>query len=123
MIQSNAPRRSRLQLLALAATLGLSLLGLSQCRNVSDQLTGVDLNTPHTLSARQSCTRKCNTQFKAELIAEEYRHLAAKRACGREYGCKKEEDRTHAHNLKEILSRKRRCKGSCYNEGAGNSGA
>ena len=123
MIQRNTPRRSRLQLLALAAVLGLALLGLSQCRNVSDQLTGVNLNSAPTLNGRQSCARKCNTQFKAALIAEESRHLSAKRACGRDYGCKKDEDRKHAQYLKEILNRKRRCKNSCYNEGAGNTGA
>jgi hypothetical protein len=123
MIQSHAPRRSRFHLLALTSVLGLAARGLSQCRNVTDQLTAVDLNTPHTLSARTSCARKCNTAFKAELLAEEARYVAAKRACGHNFSCRKDEDRTHAMNLRELLNRKRRCKRSCYNEGAGNAGA
>jgi hypothetical protein len=123
MIQSNAPRRSRLQILALTAVVGLAVLGLSQCRSVSDAVTGVDLSTPHTLSGRSSCARKCNTEFKAALVAEECRHMAARRACGFSYSCKKDEDRLHAQNLKDLVTAKRHCKQSCYNEGAGNAGA
>jgi hypothetical protein len=123
MIQRNAPRRSRIQPLALAAVLGFCLLALSQCRHVSDRLTGVRIDSPPTLSARRNCTHHCNAEFKAELLDEEHRHRAGQRACGRDAGCRKDEDRTHAINLRELQNRSRRCKWSCYNEGAGNAGA
>jgi hypothetical protein len=123
MIRRNTPRSSRLHFLALACVLGLALVGLSQCRSVSDQMTGISLNAPQTLSGRSNCARRCNTQFKAEIVAEERRHIAAKRACGFDWACKKNEDRVHSLNLRRILEHKQLCKRSCYNEGAGNSGA
>ena len=123
MIQRTAPRRSRLQRLAVAALLGFALVGLSQCRSVSDQVTGLSLETPRTLSTRSSCAHRCNSQFKAAVVAEQLRYIAAKRSCGRGWACKKGEERIHAQNLARILDRKRHCKRTCYNEGAGNSGA
>ena len=109
---------------ALAAVLGLSAVGLTQCRMVNDNVTGVDLRAgAGQLSGRSSCARKCNEAFKACLRAEEARHKAAKRACGHDFACKKAEDRTHRDNIKACTNAKKQCKKSCYNEGAGNSGA
>jgi hypothetical protein len=123
MTMSHAPRRSRLQLLALAAVLGFALVGLAQCRNVADRMTGVELRAPGTLSIRSSCTRWCNSEFKAAVLAEEARFRAARRACSFSHSCRKDADRIHAQNLRRILDDLHRCKHSCYNEGAGNSGA
>lgn len=122
MNQHLAPRRSRLTRLALAAVLGLGLVSLTQCRSITDTVTGVDLRTAGSLSVRSSCQRRCNSQFKAGLIAEEARYHQEKRDCGRSYSCKKEADRDHYQNLRELMQDKKRCKRSCYNEGAG-SGA
>ena len=67
---------------ALAAVLGLSALGLTQCRMVNDNVTGVDLRAGNgQLSHRSSCSRRCNDQFKSCIRAEEARYKAAKRAC------------------------------------------
>ena len=122
MNQHPAVRRSRLTILALAAVLGLALVGLTQCRSITDTVTGVDLRTAGSLSVRSSCQRRCNSQFKAGLVAEEIHYQQAKHACVRDYACKKLADREHAVNVRELLQAKRRCKHSCYNEGAG-SGA
>ena len=119
MNQHPAPRRSRLAILALAATLGLALVGLTQCRSVTDTVTGVDLRTAGSLSVRSSCQRRCNSRFKAGLIAEEIRYQQEKRACVHDYVCKKVADRDHAMNVRDLLHDKKRCKHSCYNEGAG----
>ena len=116
-------RASRLKQFALIAALGLTVVGLAQCRNVADRMTGVELRTPGTLSVRSGCAHRCNSSFKAALFAEESRYVKAKRACHFNYSCKKDEDRLHAQNLKSIVNDLRRCKHSCYNEGAGNSGA
>jgi hypothetical protein len=119
MNQRNAPRKMGLKHLALAAVLSMGLVGLSQCRSVTEPLTGVDLRTAGTLSVRSSCQRRCNTRFKAGLIAEEYRHQQAKRACHHDYQCKKNEDRDHARNVRDLIQAKKACKRSCYNEGSG----
>src|SRR5437773_1784261 len=50
---------------ALAAVLGLSAVGLTQCRLVDDTVTGVDLKSNSQLNLRSSCVRQCNEQFKA----------------------------------------------------------
>ncbi len=123
MIRSNAPLRPRLQHLALAAALGLALVGLSQCRAVSDRVTGLQLSAPQTLSARANCVHQCNEQFKAAMMAEQDRFLASKRACGSDLACRKQADETHQRNLQTIIEEMQSCKRSCYTEGAGNVGA
>ncbi len=109
---------------ALAAVLGLAAVGITQCRMVNDNVTGVDLRAgAGTLSGRSSCVHRCNDAFKACLRAEESRYKAAKRACGSNNACKKAEQRLHRDNIKACTNAKFQCKKSCYNEGAGNSGA
>src|SRR6185503_10662937 len=56
---------------ALAAVLGLTAVGLTQCRMTNDTVTGVDLNAASGLSARSDCVRSCNDSFKACLRAEQ----------------------------------------------------
>src|SRR5213594_1821570 len=66
---------------ALAAVLGLAAVGITQCRMVNDNVTGVDLRAgAGTLSGRSSCVHRCNDAFKACLRTEESRYKAAKRA-------------------------------------------
>jgi len=110
---------------ALAAVLGLTAVGLTQCRMVNDNVTGVDLRAGSgSLSGRSACVHQCNDQFKACIRAEKARFKAAKRACGsHNSACKKAEDRKHRDNVKACETAKKLCKKSCYNEGAGNSGA
>ena len=109
---------------ALAAVLGLAAVGLSQCRMVNDNVTGVDLRSGNgQLSARSACVKQCNEKFKACKRNEEARHKAAKKACGSDSACRKAEERTHHDNLKACEAAKNLCKKSCYNEGAGNAGA
>lgn len=110
---------------ALAAVLGLTAVGLTQCRMVNDNVTGVDLRSGNgTLSARSSCVKQCNEKFKACQKSEEARHKAAKKACGsHNEACKKAEDKKHNDNNKACEAQKKACKSGCYNEGAGNAGA
>jgi Tfp pilus assembly protein PilX len=108
--------------IALMAVLGLSALGLTQCRLVEDRVTGIDLNSQSTLSARSGCVRLCNERFKNAMKAEEDRHRIALRACRNDNSCKRAENRTHQDNLSAIIGAKKSCKRNCYNEGAGNAG-
>jgi len=110
---------------ALAAVLGLTAVGLTQCRMVNDNVTGVDLRSGNgTLSARSACVKQCNEKFKTCQKNEEARHKAAKKACGsHNSACKKAEEQKHNTNLKACESAKKQCKAGCYNEGAGNAGA
>ena len=108
---------------ALAAVLGLSAVGLTQCRLVDDTVTGVDLKSNSTLSARSDCIRQCNEQFKACRRAEEAFHKAAKKACGTDRVCRKAETRRHHTAKKACDLAKKLCKRGCYNEGAGSAGS
>ena len=110
-----------LKAVALAVTLGLAVVGLSQCRMVEDSITGVDM-THGDPNLRAECVKACNEAFKAAERAEDARYDAALRACGRDRACIEREvartKATHAQNVDDMQA----CKRSCYNEGSGNGG-
>jgi|SRR4029079_10885184 len=109
---------------ALAAVLGLAAVGLTQCRMVNDNVTGVDLRSGNgQLSAKSACVKACNEQAKQCKKDEDARHKAAKQACGSDNACKKAEDEQHKANKKACDAAKKACKNNCYNEGSGNAGA
>lgn len=117
---------------ALAAVLGLSAVGLTQCRMVDDTVTGVDVRTNTHFSGghgRSQCIHRCNAQYKACKKAEESRHKAALRQCNRikdtkdRAHCKKAENATHRANKKQCVREMQLCKKNCrYREGAGSAG-
>jgi hypothetical protein len=121
---------------ALAALLGLSVVGLSQCRMVDDTVTGVELQGNTGLNARSDCVHQCNDKYKACRKAEDARHKAALRACddgennndnnnnddSGEKACKKAEKRLHKENKAACREAMQDCKRNCYNEGAGIGG-
>ena len=117
---SHHPARHSLRLVVLAALLGISTLGLSQCRMVSDNLTGVKAGAG-TLSKRSHCARNCNDNFEEAIKAEERRHRAALRACGHDQQCRKDENRLSDDNWDRISDARKECKKGCYNEGGGQS--
>ncbi len=121
MSRRNAPRRSLLPHLAIAAVLGLALVGLTQCRTVSDRLTGIDVQTGR-LSHRDDCREQCSRTFHRAYWREIERHKAALRACGRDWECRSHETRRFARNLRELIADKAECKHNCYNEGGGTGG-
>ncbi len=118
----NLHLRSGFAFIALMAVMGLSILGLTRCRLVEDRLTGIALDAPSTLSARDQCVRSCNGRFKSDRKAEETRHRNALRACGRDESCQRAEERRHRERLRDILNDRKRCKRNCYNEGSGSAG-
>jgi len=110
--------RHTLRLITLAALLGISTIALSQCRMVSDTVTGVKSGAG-TLSGRSNCSRQCNDSFEAAIRAEEARHRAALRSCGHDSRCKSDEDRLNDRNQDQISDARKECKKGCYNEGGG----
>ena len=123
MDRSNAPRRSFVLHLALALVLGLALAGLTQCRAVNDNVTGVDLRTGATLSARSSCTHDCNHRFKEAQKKENDAFKSALKKCGSDAECRKAAQVQHRDNAKKINDQKKACKSNCYNEGSGKGGS
>jgi len=107
---------------ALAALLGLAVVGLSQCRMVDDTVTGVNLNAASGTNARSDCVHRCNEAYKACHRAEDARHKAAQRNCGTDKACKKAEQSTHKANQLACVRQMQDCKRNCYNEGAGSIG-
>ena len=109
---------------ALAAVLGLSAVGLTQCRMVNDTVTGVDVRSNSGFSSgRSACVHQCNEKYKACKKAEDARHKAAVQACGHDNTCKKAENETHKQNKKQCVSQMQLCKKNCrYREGAGSIG-
>jgi hypothetical protein len=112
------PRRPRAVVLALLA---LAALGLSQCHSVNDRVTGVDIGRGG-LSARRDCVLSCNRRLKDDLRAEHSRFLAAFERCGTDAACRKFELRLHVARVTALIEAAKRCKRSCYNEGAGIGG-
>ena len=107
---------------ALAALLGLSVVGLPQCRMVDDTVTGVDLTANSGVNARSDCVHACNETYKACKRADDSRHKTAQRACGSDKACKKAEKLLHKENKLACVNAKKDCKKNCYNEGAGRGG-
>ena len=111
---------------ALAAVLGLSAVGLNQCRMVDDTVTGVDVRSNGAFNpgnAHSKCVHQCNEKYKQCRRAEDARHKAAVRACGNDQACKKAEGRLHQAIHKQCVRDMQLCKKNCrYREGAGSAG-
>jgi hypothetical protein len=114
--------RRTVKAVALFSLLGIATVGLSQCRLVGDTVTGVELETSTSVAGRSDCVKDCNDTFKAAKRAEDARHKAAARACGRDKVCKNQEQVTYKRNLLAIVNAMKVCKRSCYNEGSGVGG-
>jgi len=117
-----------LSFVALAAVLGLAVVGLSQCRMVDDTVTGVDLRSSTGLSAKSECKKQCKEKKKECERAEKARHKAEQRMCkelkdsAARKACKKAESRKHKDNKKACKQEESKCKNGCYNEGSGSAG-
>lgn len=114
--------RRCLKNVALTAILSLAVVGLSQCRMVQDNVTGVELNTQAGVDQRSDCIKGCNETYKNAKRAESDRHKMAEKACKSDKACKKAEKARSKANDKAIKDAKDTCKRGCYNEGSGGGG-
>jgi hypothetical protein len=113
---------------ALAAVLGLSAVGLTQCRLVNDTVTGVDLDSNSSTfksrhSRRSRCVHQCNEKYKRCLKQEEAVHKRNMKACRKDAACRKAEQKRHYNAVKACIRQMQLCKKGCrYREGAGSAG-
>jgi hypothetical protein len=120
--QRNPRIRRGITLAGLVMLLGVVVLALTQCRQVTDSVTGVDLRSASTASAKSKCKKHCDEDYKKAKKDEDQRHKDAKRKCESDKDCKKKEDQIHKDNAQTIKTDKQKCKNSCYNEGSGKGG-
>jgi hypothetical protein len=132
-VDPRSPRvRRGFTFIALAAVLGLSAMGLTQCRLMDDSVTGVDLKNNSTFgnnnNGKVKCDKECETLFKACKKDEDTRNKAEKKRCdslpkAQKSECKKAESTRHKNSTKVCSERKKACKKACeYREGNGNGG-
>lgn len=126
---SNPRLRRGLTFVALAATLGLASLTLSQCRLVDNNVTGPDLSSSGLTAKKVStCEKKCNDKYKSCVDREDSRYRSALRACDckpkrQQKSCKESEKKRHDENRKSCQRALTLCKKNCgYREGSGNGG-
>jgi hypothetical protein len=110
----------------LAALLTVAAVGLTQCRMVGENVTGIETES-HRFSSRERCMSKCEKFYRDARALEDLRHRLALRKCDRlgkkdEDACRRAEDRLHQAILRKLDELKKACKNKCYNEGGGRGG-
>jgi hypothetical protein len=125
------PRPARgFTFVALAVTLALSAISLTQCRLIDNSVTGLErTNTAFHGGGRSRCEHRCNQAYKQCDEAEDRRFCQAMRECDKlptkkqRKECKEAEARRHHVAQKECVSEKKACKRNCnYREGSGGGG-
>jgi hypothetical protein len=112
--------------IATVTIVGLSIVGLTQCRLVDDTVAGPE-RTQILRGERSACIHRCNEQYHAVQRAEEERHRDALRDCNarpasQRKECRNAEERLHEKNRAAIQRDRKACKRGCYNEGSGAGG-
>src|SRR5574341_1200158 len=122
---------------ALAATLGLCAMGLTQCRVVEEDITGVDLNSSARFGndsdsdshGNSACVRACNERYKDCRETAESQHKARRRACDQlsspseRADCLRAANDQHKADKQACVDAKQICKRNCkYSEGSGGAG-
>lgn len=118
--------------IALAATLGLTGMVLTQCRAINDPVTGVDLRTSPAFNGgddNDGCKRQCKERYKECRRQENLRHKAAEHECDQladeddRERCEDAEEELHDRNIDACKAAKKQCKKDCrYHEGSGIGG-
>ena len=116
------PVRRNLKHFALLSFLGLVVAGLSQCRMVNDNVTGVDLTAQSTVGSHSDCIRRCEEGFKDKLRDEDGRYDRDLRSCGRDRDCQGHHRHNHDCRVDKHKDDLKDCKRKCYNEGNGSGG-
>jgi hypothetical protein len=106
--------------LGLLMALGIASLTLSQCRAVSDRVSGVGLfrGQPTT------CIKQCNDQYKLLYDEEQKLHATNLANCQAlpptdQGPCLQAEDARHTARMAELGQQKIDCQNNCHHQGAG----
>ena len=115
----------------LCGSLALALAGLSQCRMVSDNVTGLNLDQATNNRGDDEdgpghghgkCVRTCRKDYQQGIKAENRRFRDAIRSCGNDRNCRRSEVTRHQNAVTDLRKQERDCRSGCYNEGAGAAG-
>ena len=136
-MQHARPNRLRRAVIyaALATTLGVVSLTLSQCTMVGDSLTGVDLNRGRPTT----CLKMCNDFYALVFDQETKYHDQAKLLCDAvncavlpqpdqaacidaRQACQQAEAARHAAQKDADTAAKINCQNSCHDQGTGSAG-
>ena len=109
---------------ALAAVLGLSAVGLTQCRMVDDTVTGVNVRSSDafTPGPHPQCVHACNEAYKRCVRAVEAVYKSCKAGCTTPAcvkACQKQRQIDHKRCVTEMQFCKKHCR---YREGSGSAG-
>jgi hypothetical protein len=114
---------------ALAAVLGLSAVGLTQCRMVDDTVTGVNVRSSDafTPGPHPQCIHACNDAYKRCVRQVEANYKTCKANCiaagGNVNACIKQCQKTRQTDHKRCVTEMQFCKKHCrYREGSGSAG-
>lgn len=102
--------------------LTLTAIACTQCRSVTDAVTGVD-TAVHSGSMRPPvCLHGCTARFRRAHREEQIRHHRTMRICRGERACKAAERIAHRERIAALAAAMRECRRGCYSEGAGSGG-
>lgn len=116
-IPRSKSRGSRLLLLV-----GVILVAavVSQCRMVTDSVTGPRGGAG--LASGASCIQACADAAKAAMDAEQAIHQTNQKACGNDSACKNAEAARHQAAVAAITEQRRQCQAGCHHQGGGQGG-
>ena len=121
MNQATPPRTPRM-LLATTTLLALSILlgvTLTQCKMVTDGLTGTRLAEPEKA---KNCIATCAKAYADSARAEDKLHERNEEACNDNDACEAREEARHEAAEKRIQLGRKDCQNRCHHQGGGGGG-
>ena len=118
-IASRTPdlRRQALRI-ALAILSVVALIGLTQCKQAPDTLTGVD--TANSLKSRPGdCISDCSHKANDDMKIESDLHVDNIQKCGGDKACIKAEQVRHKAAVDRIQDARKLCMDGCHQQGGG----
>lgn len=107
-------------LLAFFALLGLTAVGLSQCKAVQDNLTGVSASLAR--SGPGNCVSACAKAYADSNRVETELHVANVASCGGDPVCEALEEARHEDAVQRIVDGRKACIDDCRYQSGGFGG-
>ena len=109
--------RRALSYSALAVVLAFTSLTLTQCRMVSDRLTGVQVMS----GSSRDCVERCRDVYRISIIVENAIHRIKLHLCRNDAACITAENARHQAALAKIEQRRIECLQDCHDQGGGDN--
>jgi hypothetical protein len=113
------PRRKLWTTTALLGVLIAIGVTLTQCKMVTDELSGVRMSQTESV---KSCLANCMMQYNALIRVESELHVVNIKACGTDAVCIATEDARHDAAVAVIQTARTTCQDGCHHQGAGSGG-